>query len=174
MDVLYAAKPRAKHGYQHPDQNIFGVLLGRKSDNNVNVTRAIPLYHGRVFLNLYIEMGLTMVEEHAKSQDEQIVGSYFLSESGAAAIPSTVSPFCEVIKTQFPQAITLTLDSEKSYSSSSSHLVMRGYQHDKSTKEIPQNQISYKGEAPVTSMIERAETADFLDHMEDTNKPWLL
>jgi hypothetical protein len=52
-----------------------GVLLGKKSNNQVTVTDSIPLFHERV-MSGPLEIAFEMIESYIKESDVKIVGVY--------------------------------------------------------------------------------------------------
>jgi len=179
MTISYSIEPQAAirfydHGYKHPDQAVFGVLLGTESKGSIDVKKSIAVSHG-IPLNIFVETALTQIEEFAKTIGEQIVGCYYLNETGTPSVPQSVVPILEAFKHHSTNCITLTVDLAKSVSTATSTMQLKGYTLDfKSVKEVPTSQLSFRGEIPVTGKYTSTnDVHDFFDHMEDISLRWL-
>eukprot|EP01117_Protostelium_nocturnum_P007555 TRINITY_DN2704_c0_g1_i1.p1 TRINITY_DN2704_c0_g1~~TRINITY_DN2704_c0_g1_i1.p1 ORF type:complete len:157 (+),score=42.68 TRINITY_DN2704_c0_g1_i1:98-568(+) len=132
LSVIY------RHSLAHPSQFVFGALLGRSNDSKVTIESAVPIHHGHP-LNIFIEVSLYQVDFVAKSKDLQVIGCYFVSEDGNPTMSNAVINIAEAFKTQFNNAIVLSLDLE----SSGQKLKTKGWSSDsgKSWKGIFSNDL---------------------------------
>jgi hypothetical protein len=176
------------HSLKHPTSAVNGVLIGRISNDTVEITDAVPLFHSQIPLLPQLEISLILIEEYFSAKGLNIVGYFHANErSDEFELGGVAKNIGDHITRYFPQAAILLLDNKKLEAlkkSKGSGAVVQLYVRDasKNWKLVPSdvnNRFSLK--EPSANLIlldyisseKYKDIVDFDDHLDDISKDWL-
>jgi hypothetical protein len=178
------------HSLKHPTSAVNGVLIGRISSSNdtVEITDAVPLFHSQIPLLPQLEISLILIEEYFSAKGLNIVGYFHANErSDEFELGGVAKNIGDHISRYFPQAAILLLDNKKLEAlkkSKGGGAVVQLYVRDasKNWKLVPSdvnNRFSLK--EPSANLIlldyisseKYKDIVDFDDHLDDISKDWL-
>jgi len=99
------------HASKHPYVTVNGLLIGNNGTNDgVEVTDAVPLFHHWTTLTPMLEVGLQQVDSYAAKQKQRIVGYYHANESvNDKSLPAFGAKIITKIRESFSDAIALVV-----------------------------------------------------------------
>ncbi|GAU28286.1 hypothetical protein TSUD_256140 [Trifolium subterraneum] len=176
------------HSLKHPTSAVNGVLIGRISNDTVEITDTVPLFHSQIPLLPQLEISLILIEEYFSAKGLNIVGYFHANErSDEFELGGVAKNIGDHISRYFPQAAILLLDNKKLEAlkkSKGSGAVTQLYVRDasKNWKLVPSdanNRFSLK--EPSANLIlldyisseKYRDIVDFDDHLDDISKDWL-
>ncbi|KAK2378162.1 ER membrane protein complex subunit 8/9 protein-like [Trifolium repens] len=176
------------HSLKHPTSAVNGVLIGRISNDTVEITGAVPLFHSQIPLLPQLEISLILIEEYFSAKGLNIVGYFHANErSDEFELGGVAKNIGDHISRYFPQAAILLLDNKKLEAlkkSKGGGAVVQLYVRDasKNWKLVPSdvnNRFSLK--EPSANLIlldyisseKYKDIVDFDDHLDDISKDWL-
>jgi hypothetical protein len=176
------------HSLKHPTSAVNGVLIGRISNDTVEITDAVPLFHSQIPLLPQLEISLILIEEYFSAKGLNIVGYFHANErSDEFELGGVAKNIGDHISRYFPQAAILLLDNKKLEAlkkSKGGGAVVQLYVRDasKNWKLVPSdvnNRFSLK--EPSANLIlldyisseKYKDIVDFDDHLDDISKDWL-
>ncbi|XP_045786565.1 ER membrane protein complex subunit 8/9 homolog isoform X2 [Trifolium pratense] len=102
------------HSLKHPTSAVNGVLIGRISNDTVEITDAVPLFHSQIPLLPQLEISLILIEEYFSAKGLNIVGYFHANErSDEFELGGVAKNIGDHISRYFPQAAILLLDNKK-------------------------------------------------------------
>ncbi|WJX64996.1 hypothetical protein P8452_49707 [Trifolium repens] len=176
------------HSLKHPTSAVNGVLIGRISNDTVEITDAVPLFHSQIPLLPQLEISLILIEEYFSAKGLNIVGYFHANErSDEFELGGVAKNIGDHISRYIPQAAILLLDNKKLEAlkkSKGGGAVVQLYVRDasKNWKLVPSdvnNRFSLK--EPSANLIlldyisseKYKDIVDFDDHLDDISKDWL-
>lgn len=175
------------HSLKHPTSAVNGVLIGRVNTSNdvVEVTDAVPLFHSHIPLLPQLEISLIMIEEYFSAKGLNIVGYFHANErSDDSELGGVAKNIGDHICRYFPQAAILLLDNKKLDAlkkSKDRSAILQLYVRDtsKNWKLVQSDRFSLKEPAANLVLLDYIESekwngiVDFDDHLDDISKDWL-
>lgn len=178
------------HSLKHPTSAVNGVLIGRISSSNdtVEITDAVPLFHSQIPLLPQLEISLILIEEYFSTKGLNIVGYFHANErSDDFELGGVAKNIGDHICRYFPQAAILLLDNKKLEAlkkSKSSSAIMQLYVRDASknwklVQSDANNRFSLKEPSANVILLDYISSekwndiVDFDDHLDDISKDWL-
>ncbi|KDP39312.1 hypothetical protein JCGZ_01069 [Jatropha curcas] len=176
------------HSLKHKSSAVNGVLLGRSSDDVVEITDSVPLFHNHLGLLPPLEISLIMIEEYYGAQGLGIVGYFHANERfDDAELGNVAKNIGDHIYRYFPQAAILLLDNKKLEAlpnGKDRSPVLQLYTRDASKNwklagPDGGNRLILKEPAANIVLLDFIsskkwqDVVDFDDHLDDITKDWL-
>ncbi|KAJ9182496.1 hypothetical protein P3X46_006487 [Hevea brasiliensis] len=176
------------HALKHNSAAVNGVLLGRSTDDVVEITDSVPLFHNHLGILPPLEISLIMIEDYYSAQGLDIVGYFHANErSDDAELGNVAKNIGDHIYRYFPQAAILLLDNKKLEAlpkGKDRSPVMRLYTRDatknwKLARSDGGNRLILKEPAANIVLLDFVSSqkwqhlVDFDDHLDDISKDWL-
>ncbi|CAJ2633703.1 unnamed protein product [Trifolium pratense] len=173
------------HSLKHPTSAVNGVLIGRISNDTVEITDAVPLFHSQIPLLPQLEISLILIEEYFSAKGLNIVGYFHANErSDEFELGGVAKNIGDHISRYFPQAAILLLDNKKLEAlkkSKSSGAVTQLYVRDASknwklVQSDANNRFSLKEPSANLMLLDYISSekyrdiVDFDDHLDDISK----
>ncbi|XP_065862720.1 ER membrane protein complex subunit 8/9 homolog [Euphorbia lathyris] len=176
------------HALKHKSAAVDGVLVGRSSDDVIEITDSVPLFHNHLGLLPPLEISLILMEEYYSSQGLGIVGYFHANERFDETELGTVAKnIGDHIFRYFPQAAILLLDNKKLEALAKEKErspIMQLYTRDTSKNwklvgSDTSSRLVFKEPAANVVLLDYIsdkkweDVVDFDDHLDDITKDWL-
>ncbi|KAF2299989.1 hypothetical protein GH714_006573 [Hevea brasiliensis] len=176
------------HALKHNSAAVNGVLLGRSTDDVVEITDSVPLFHNHLGILPPLEISLIMIGDYYSAQGLGIVGYFHANErSDDAELGNVAKNIGDHIYRYFPQSAILLLDKKKLEAlpkGKDRSPVMRLYTRDatknwKLARSDRGNRLILKEPAANIVLLDFVSSekwqhlVDFDDHLDDISKDWL-
>ncbi|KND05009.1 uncharacterized protein SPPG_00690 [Spizellomyces punctatus DAOM BR117] len=97
------------HSAKYAVHSVSGVLLGKKTSKGIEITDAVPCFHGEV-LKGSLEIAFQQIEIYATQTSTQIIGFYTANLNAADKEPSVaVTRIMDTIDERFSGAVLLVV-----------------------------------------------------------------
>ncbi|CAL0330389.1 unnamed protein product [Lupinus luteus] len=178
------------HSLKHPTSAVNAILIGRVSPSNdaVEVTDAVPLFHSQIGLLPQLEISLILIEEYFSAKGLNIVGYFHANErSDEYELGGVAKNIGDHICRYFPQAPILLLDNKKLEALKTSKdsgaivqlYVRDAYKNWKLVQSDGSSRFSLKEPSANLVLLDYISSekwndiVDFDDHLDDISKDWL-
>ncbi|KAG0748298.1 hypothetical protein G6F57_005692 [Rhizopus arrhizus] len=167
------------HAAKYPSSSICGALLGKVTNSELQITKAVPFFHHWTTLTPMLEVALQQTEIYAQKNDLKIVGWYHANEViNDHSLPERAVQVVEIIRKQFEKCLVLLIDNkaftkldEKAfipYSHTNNHWKKGNSQL---TLTQPQETFSKTRDLITSSTYQKLH--DFDEALENTDLDWL-
>ncbi|TDH70225.1 hypothetical protein CCR75_003977 [Bremia lactucae] len=170
------------HAAKHPAYTVCGLLLGRVTENKIEILDAVPLFHHDAPLAPLLEVACAMVDAHClQSQKLQIIGFYYAGSGHSTSDSGNgLSHFAEKVADKVHEncfrACVLMLDGKQLSSESKTGLqlllkdVKRGWNETENRLKVTDG--ATKAFTQGLKQKLQSDIVDFEEHMENPSKDW--